>query len=457
MAGHFLSRGRGRGRRRRGRPHRRQRRRRQQDRHVLARRARQGERHPVLRRRADDDGRPRCPDGAAIPIEERSAGGGPVVRRATRSRPPASCARHAAFDVTPARYVTAIVTDRGRLPRRRTARASRRAALAGLRASRDRPRHRDLLRRDLRRGARRRGPGALERRLVADARRTPATAASCPRSRRARTSRTCRPRSRARSTARRRASRGRRPRRGDGRPGLIGALLVGLSAGKALAFARGIPLVAREPPRGPPLLGVPAAGRRGGAPVAYPVPRPRRLRRPRRARARRGRTRIVPIARTRDDAPGEAFDKIARRARPRLSRAARSSTASPRAATAGRFPFPIGRTRRRLARLLLLGPEDGDAPRAPAPRRSTARRSTRTTSTPELVGPARVLPARDRRGPRSTASTTVHGAEGIRELALSGGVAANTELRAALAAWGDGARRAACACPSAPSRPTTPR
>ena len=53
-----------------------------------------------------------CPDGSAIPIEERSAGevlsfaGHPVA-------PPGVGARHPAFDVTPARYISAIVTEEG--------------------------------------------------------------------------------------------------------------------------------------------------------------------------------------------------------------------------------------------------------------------------------------------------------------------------------------------------------
>ena len=53
-----------------------------------------------------------CPDGAAIPIEERSAS--EVLHFAGQAIAPAGVgARYAAFDVTPARYVTAIVTDRG--------------------------------------------------------------------------------------------------------------------------------------------------------------------------------------------------------------------------------------------------------------------------------------------------------------------------------------------------------
>jgi len=55
---------------------------------------------------------PHCPTGAEIPIEERSAlevtdiGG-------TRMAPEGIQVRHPAFDVTPARLITAIITERG--------------------------------------------------------------------------------------------------------------------------------------------------------------------------------------------------------------------------------------------------------------------------------------------------------------------------------------------------------
>lgn len=52
------------------------------------------------------------PDGAAIPIEERSAA--EVTDFAgTRVAPEGIAVRHPAFDVTPARLITAIITDRG--------------------------------------------------------------------------------------------------------------------------------------------------------------------------------------------------------------------------------------------------------------------------------------------------------------------------------------------------------
>ena len=53
-----------------------------------------------------------CPDGTGIPIEERSPA--EVLSFGGRSiAPEGVSARHVAFDVTAARYITAIVTDRG--------------------------------------------------------------------------------------------------------------------------------------------------------------------------------------------------------------------------------------------------------------------------------------------------------------------------------------------------------
>jgi N6-L-threonylcarbamoyladenine synthase len=215
-------------------------------------------------------------------------------------------------------------------------------------------------------------------------------------------------------------------------PGLIGALLVGLSAGKALAFARGVPVVgvnhleghlysAYLRPRGETAL--PIAGAFHGLVVSG-------------GHAELVRVAdgvIVPIARTRDDAPGEAFDKIARRA----GLGYPGGPVIDRIATRGRgdrFPFAIGRT--------------GDGSRdfsfsglKTAMLRELERRGIdgspldEKTLDPELVDllasfqRAIVAALLDR-------VAGVHGAEGIREIALSGGVAANTELRSTLAAWG---------------------
>lgn len=55
---------------------------------------------------------PHCPNGAAIPIEERSAT--EVVEVfGTRVAPEGVQVRHPAFDVTPAKLITAIITERG--------------------------------------------------------------------------------------------------------------------------------------------------------------------------------------------------------------------------------------------------------------------------------------------------------------------------------------------------------
>jgi N6-L-threonylcarbamoyladenine synthase len=217
-------------------------------------------------------------------------------------------------------------------------------------------------------------------------------------------------------------------------PGLIGALLVGLSAGKALAFGRGLPLVgvnhleghlysAYLRPRGEPPLAVPPAFHglvvSGGHAELV--------------RVESGR--ITPLARTRDDAPGEAFDKVARRAGlgypggPVVDRiAGRFQGERTRAFAIGRagdgsrdFSFSGLKTAmlRELARLGVDGsPLD-----------------------PESVGPelAGLLASFQRSIVDALLDRvdSVHAEEGIGELALSGGVAANSELRATLAAWGE--------------------
>src|SRR5262249_53841171 len=89
------------------------------------------------------------------------------------------------------------------------------------------------------------------------------------------------------------------------RPGLIGSLLVGLSAAKALAFARGLPLVGvphieahayaatMEHELAYPLLALVVSG---GHTALYRMDGP---------------TVLAKLAETLDDAAGEAFDKVA--------------------------------------------------------------------------------------------------------------------------------------------------
>ena len=55
---------------------------------------------------------PSCPTGHEIPIEERSAAEVAEIG-GTRIAPEGVAVRHPAFDVTPARLITAIITDRG--------------------------------------------------------------------------------------------------------------------------------------------------------------------------------------------------------------------------------------------------------------------------------------------------------------------------------------------------------
>lgn len=55
---------------------------------------------------------PNCPTGAEIPIEERSAQEVTDIH-GTRVAPEGVQVRHPAFDVTPARLITAIITERG--------------------------------------------------------------------------------------------------------------------------------------------------------------------------------------------------------------------------------------------------------------------------------------------------------------------------------------------------------
>jgi N6-L-threonylcarbamoyladenine synthase len=142
---------------------------------------------------------------------------------------------------------------------------------------------------------------------------------------------------------------------------------------------------------------------------------------------------IVPIARTRDDAPGEAFDKIARRAGlgypggPIVDRVAARGRADRHSFAIGRVndgsrDFSFSGLKTAMLRELEKRGIDG-APLDPE------------TLSPDLVDllasfqHAIVAALLDR-------VESVHRDEGIQAIALSGGVAANTELRASLAAWG---------------------
>ena len=166
-------------------------------------------------------------------------------------------------------------------------------------------------------------------------------------------------------------------------PGLIGALLVGLSAAKALAWARGLPLAPvdhlhghvaslyLEPdPVEPPFLCLLASG---GHTLLLDV---------------RDRAGYRVLGTSIDDAAGEAFDKGARL----LGLGYPGGAELDRLAQGGdpeAFSFPVAQAGR--AGLLVLGREDG----APV-RRARPRRRGRAAQ----GGPRGVLPARDRAGAR---------------------------------------------------------
>ena len=218
-------------------------------------------------------------------------------------------------------------------------------------------------------------------------------------------------------------------------PGLIGALLVGLSAGKALAFARGIPLVAVNHLEGHLF----SAFLRSGA-AALPVDPPFHGLVVSGGHAELVRVEpdcIVPIARTRDDAPGEAFDKVARRAGlgypggPVVDRIAARGEG-------GRYPLPVGRTgdgsndfsfsglKTAMLREFQKRGITGD----PLDPESLARDVVDLLASFQRAIVTALL---DR-------VETVHRSVGIRMLALSGGVAANSELRRTLSEWGEARR-----------------
>lgn len=215
-------------------------------------------------------------------------------------------------------------------------------------------------------------------------------------------------------------------------PGLIGALLVGLSAGKALAFARGVPLVPVNHLEGH----LYSAFLRGQGEAALPVEVPFHG-----LVVSGGHTELVrvedggitPLARTRDDAAGEAFDKVARRAGlgypggPIVDRIASAGDGDRHLLPVGRpgdgsNDFSFSGLKTAMLRELQKRGVDG-RPLDP---------SSLDRDMIDLLASfqrAIVTALVDR-------VEAVHTDEGIRALALSGGVAANSELRRTLLDWG---------------------
>jgi N6-L-threonylcarbamoyladenine synthase len=202
-------------------------------------------------------------------------------------------------------------------------------------------------------------------------------------------------------------------------PGLIGALLVGLSWAKALAAARRLPLVPVDHLHGhavastlapdpiePPFLCLVASG---GHTFVARVDHPRGY---------------TVLGQTLDDAAGEAFDKGARLlglpypGGPALDRLARDGDpgafAFPRAAP-GELDFSFSGLKTALLYTLRdLGERDADR------RRADLAASYQRAIVDALVARTRAALERER----------------LVRLAIGGGVAANSELRAAVAALG---------------------
>lgn len=194
------------------------------------------------------------------------------------------------------------------------------------------------------------------------------------------------------------------------RPGLMGALLAGVAAAKALALATGLPLVGvhhleahiyanfiGRPELAPPLLALVVSG--GHTDLVL----------------MRGHGDYQILGRTRDDAAGEAFDKVGRAmglafpGGPEIDRLARSGDPKafgfPRADLGRSLDFSFSGLKTSLLRFLAQTPN--------------ARPADVAASFQEAVVDA--LAETTRRAAR---------AQGLRTVVLAGGVAANSRLKA---------------------------
>ena len=200
-------------------------------------------------------------------------------------------------------------------------------------------------------------------------------------------------------------------------PGLVGALLVGMAAGKALAFALGVPFIGVNHLEGHIYANAIDHGEigepfvcflvSGGHTMLVHVPEPHRY---------------VVLGETLDDAAGEAFDKVARvlglgfPGGPALDRLAEGGDPAavrfPRAVTDGDFDFSLSGLKTAVVRRVRA---ERDAPH-PIPLEDLA------ASFQEAVVDVQV---------RKTIAAAL--ATGVGLIVMGGGVVANSRLRALMA------------------------
>ena len=214
-------------------------------------------------------------------------------------------------------------------------------------------------------------------------------------------------------------------------PGLVGALLVGIAAAKAVALATGRAARRREPSRGPHLRELPRAR---AARAAVRVPRG--LRRAHDARAHAEDAPLRGARARRSTTPRARPSTRSRGSRAWGSRAGRRSTSSRATGDPDAVALPARDGRLGDYDFSMSRPEDGRAAARARPSRRPGATSTRRISPPRSR--RRSSTSRStRRSRRPTERGVAHGPAG-------GGVVANTRLRERMQRRRRGGRRCGC-------------